>query len=178
MSKISFKPRMNKSGIYLNSKSINSEKLYLKFYKHYQQILFGENHFPTLVTCSTFCSNSARLFLSANRRFRPIGSGFWKKNQMVIYVAIGELSSQICLDKPVLSAAGASPELAWSFVSGAGTFSQQSPRHSRGSRAQSRGPVAKYFHRIFNKILFSEFFLNYCSSGSGGHLVIVKKICI
>ena len=101
-----------------------------------------------------------------------------KKKQMVIYVAIGELSSQICLDKPVLSAAGASPELAWSFASGAGTFSQQSPRHSRGSRAQSRGPVAKYFHRIFNKILFSEFFLNYCSSGSGGHLVIVQKKCI
>ena len=48
MSKISFKPTMNKSGIYLNSKSINSEKLYLKFYKHYQQILFGENHFPTI----------------------------------------------------------------------------------------------------------------------------------
>ena len=60
------------------------------------------------------------------------------------------------LFKPVLSAAEASPEQVWWFASGGGTFSQLSPRHSPGSRAQRPGPVAKDFHRIFDQILFSE----------------------
>ena len=63
-------------------------------------------------------------------------------------------SSEIYLDKPVLSAAGASPELAWWFANAAGTFSQRSPRHSPESRAQSRGPVIKNSPCTLTKLLF------------------------
>ena len=93
--------------------------------------------------------------------------------------ATGELfERRIYLDKPVRSAAGASPELAWWSAGVVETFVQHSPRRSPRSHAQSRGPVTKDFCLFFGKILLRALCVNWCLSDSGGHLIIIQKMLL